>query len=68
MKGVSLALFVGVGMVTRTALFDSGETEELVMQRMDQMSIAGLASIIGMTVNGLVDKLGNGGFSIEVPK
>ena len=59
---------MGVGMVTRTALFDRGEPEELIMERMEQTSIKGLASIVGMTQSGLVYRLDKDGFSVDDPE
>lgn len=65
---IALALLVGVSLVTRTAIFDRGEPEELIMDKMEQTSVVRLAPIVGMEVKELVDKLGNDGFPVEKPE
>lgn len=59
---IALALFVGVSLVTRTALFDRGKPEELIMDKMEQTSIFTLSQFLGMNENTLVTQLANDGF------
>ena len=64
---IALALFVGVSLVTRTAIFDRGEPEELIMDKMEQTSLEQLAPLVGLDVKALVEQIGDYGFDVEDP-
>lgn len=65
---IALALLVGIGMVARTAFFDKGEPEELIMEKMEETSLVGLAPLVDMSVTGLVERLSIDGFPVDDPE
>ena len=62
---ILLAFFLGVGLVARTAIFDSDEPEELIMDKMEQTSIFTLSQVLGISEDALVIKLANDGFVVD---
>ena len=65
---IALALLVGIGLVARTAFFDPGEPEELIMARMEETSLVRLAPLVDMNVTVLVERLSIDGFPVDNPE
>ena len=62
-----LAWSTGIGLVAASAILNTGEAEELIVERIDSASIAQLAPVVGMDVRALVDRLGDDGFEVDDP-
>ena len=62
---IVLALGIGIGLVTNSALQERVDAEELVVERIEQTSIRLLAPVVGMEVSELVNQLGADGFVVE---
>ncbi|MDE0636167.1 MAG: DUF4405 domain-containing protein [Candidatus Poribacteria bacterium] len=65
---IALAWLVGIGLVTTTALRNEVDTEELVVERIEQTSIQLLAPVVGMEVDELVEQLKGEGFVVDTPQ
>lgn len=65
---IALALMMGVGMVISSAMLNTGEPEELIMETIEETSLDRLAPIIGMEPHELVQQLAIDGFTVENPQ
>ena len=65
---LALAWTIGIGMVAASAVLNTGEAEALMVERIDAVSIAVLAPVVGMDVSALVDRLGGDGFAVDDPE
>ena len=50
-----------------SAILGTGEPEELILERIDNAPVDGLAPAIGMDVSELIDRLGNDGIVVDDP-
>ena len=64
---VALVWSIGIGLVTTSTILNSGDVEELIVERIDGASVALLAPVVGMNVRELVDRLGDDGFVVDDP-
>ena len=65
---ITLAWLTGIGLVTTTSLRNEVDTEELVVERIEQTSIYLLAPVIGLEVNELVEQLKEEVFDADNPE
>ena len=65
---ITLAWLIAIGLVTTSAILDNGESEELIINQIEQTPIALLAPVVGMDVSELVDQLGDDGFVVDNPE
>ena len=65
---IVLAWFIGIGLLTTSALQQEGDAEEVVFERIEQTPIQRLAPLVGVEVSQLLDQLAADGFSVETPE
>ena len=64
---LALAWSMGVGLVMASTIPNTGDPEELIVERIDTASVALLAPVVGMDVSELVDRFGDDGYEVDDP-
>ncbi len=64
---LAFAWSTGVGLVAASMLLGTGDAEELIVERMDAVSLEVLAPVAGLAVSELVDRLGAEGLVVDDP-
>ncbi len=64
---LALAWSMGAGLVAASMLLGAGDAEELIVERMDAVSLELLASVAGLDMSELVDRLGAEGLVVDDP-
>ena len=64
---LALAWSMGVGLVVASTVLNTGDAEELIVERMDSVPLAVLAPVAGLDVSELVDRLGAEGLVVDDP-
>lgn len=65
---IVIAWLIGISLVTRSAILSEGDPESLIVDRMEKTSIVLLASVVGMEVTELRNKLGGDGYIVDNPE
>ena len=64
---LTLAWSMGIGLVATSMLLNTGDAEELIVERMGGVPLAVLAPVAGLDVSELVDRLGAEGLVVHDP-
>lgn len=64
---LALAWSMGAGLVAASMLLGAGDAEELIVERMNAVSLELLASVAGLDMSELVDRLGAEGLVVDDP-